>query len=94
MTLFVLGFLLNERFVNIPAKISVVMLNSLYDELERIKKKDKSYEFEYFVLICKTSKPKGETGKYLIRIILFLKPQTFQFRWGRIILERRRRNVQ
>jgi len=54
------GFLINERFVNIPAKISAVMLNSLYDELERIKKKDKSYDFEYFALICKTSRPKGD----------------------------------
>jgi len=55
-----LGFLINERFVNIPAKISAVMLKSLYDELERIKKKDQSYDFEYFVLISKTSRPKED----------------------------------
>ncbi|KAF7273577.1 hypothetical protein GWI33_013715 [Rhynchophorus ferrugineus] len=53
-----IGFLINERFVNIPAKISAVMLNSLLDELNRIKKKDNSYDFDYYVLICKTSKPK------------------------------------
>ncbi|XP_050310390.1 protein BCCIP homolog [Anthonomus grandis grandis] len=55
-----LGFLINERFVNIPAKISALMLNTLYEELERMKKKDKSYEFDYFILISKTSRPKGE----------------------------------
>lgn len=54
-----LGLLINERFLNIPAKISSVMLSSLYDELQKIKKKDKSYEFDYFILIAKTSKPKG-----------------------------------
>ncbi|ENN75390.1 hypothetical protein HUJ04_001623 [Dendroctonus ponderosae] len=56
-----LGFLINERFVNIPSKISAAMFNSLYDELQRIQKKDKSYAFDYLVFICKTSKPKGET---------------------------------
>ncbi|CAH0555561.1 unnamed protein product [Brassicogethes aeneus] len=55
-----LGFLINERFVNIPAKISTVMLTSLHDEIERFKKKDQSYNFQYFVMICKTYKPKGE----------------------------------
>ncbi|KAJ8963534.1 hypothetical protein NQ317_015805 [Molorchus minor] len=39
-----LGFLINERFVNIPAKISAVMLNSLYDEIERMKRKTHSEE--------------------------------------------------
>ncbi|KAL1491521.1 hypothetical protein ABEB36_012105 [Hypothenemus hampei] len=57
-----LGFLINERFVNIPAKISAVMLNSLKDEIEKIKKKDKSYEFDYLILISKTSKPKVFLG--------------------------------
>ncbi|KAJ8968057.1 hypothetical protein NQ314_002496 [Rhamnusium bicolor] len=53
-----LGFLVNERFVNIPAKISVVMLNSIYEEIERMKKKDGSYNFEYYIMICKTCRPK------------------------------------
>lgn len=42
------------------------MLSSLYDELQKIKKKDKSYEFDYFILIAKTSKPKGNKGKCLM----------------------------
>ncbi|XP_060528967.1 protein BCCIP homolog [Cylas formicarius] len=53
-------FLINERFVNIPAKISAVMLSSLYNELQRITKKDPSYNFQYFVMICKTCRPKGD----------------------------------
>ncbi|XP_030755434.1 protein BCCIP homolog [Sitophilus oryzae] len=54
-----LGFLINERFVNIPAKISAAMLNSLLDEMERIKKKNSSYDFDYLIIICKTCKSKG-----------------------------------
>lgn len=59
-----LGLILNERFVNIPAKISSVMLQSLFEEIEKKKKKDDSYNFDNFVMICKTSKPKGvENGE-------------------------------
>ncbi|CAH1100751.1 unnamed protein product [Psylliodes chrysocephalus] len=53
-----LGFLINERFVNIPAQISVPLLNSLNDEIDRIKKKDPSYDFEYFIMISKICKTK------------------------------------
>ncbi|KAJ8933241.1 hypothetical protein NQ318_011680 [Aromia moschata] len=52
-----LGFLINERFVNISAKISPIMLQSLYEEVERMKKKDASYNFEYYVMISKTCRP-------------------------------------
>lgn len=57
-----LGFLINERFVNIPAKISAVMLNSLQDEIERIKKKDPSYNFDHYIMISKTCRPKENKG--------------------------------
>ncbi|XP_066247726.1 protein BCCIP homolog [Euwallacea similis] len=55
-----LGLLINERFINIPAKISHNMLKATFQEMENIKKKDKSYDFDYLILISKTSKPKGE----------------------------------
>lgn len=57
-----LGFLINERFINIPAKISVPLLNSLHDEIERITKKDNSYAFDYYIMICKTTRPKENSG--------------------------------
>ncbi|KAJ8917672.1 hypothetical protein NQ315_005119 [Exocentrus adspersus] len=53
-----LGFIINERFVNIPAKISAPMLSSLSDEIERIRKKDPSYNFDYYIMISKTCRPK------------------------------------
>ncbi|KAJ3642562.1 hypothetical protein Zmor_025327 [Zophobas morio] len=54
-----LGFLINERFVNIPSKISYPMLNSLQDEVHRMKKKNDSYDFDYYLMICKMWKGKS-----------------------------------
>lgn len=54
-----IGLLINERFVNIPLKIADPLLTSLSNELANIKKKDKSYDFEYFLLISKMYKPKS-----------------------------------
>ncbi|CAH2003314.1 unnamed protein product [Acanthoscelides obtectus] len=55
-----LGFLVNERFLNVPAKLAAVMLQSLHDEIERRKKKDASYDFNYYIMICKTCKNKEQ----------------------------------
>lgn len=57
-----LGLLLNERFVNIPAKISDPLFTSLISELDRMVKKDSSYKFDYYIMICKLHKPKGNKG--------------------------------
>lgn len=54
-----IGLVINERFVNIPLKISDPLLTSLGNELQNIKRKDKSYDFEYFLMICKMYKPKS-----------------------------------
>ncbi|XP_012538062.1 protein BCCIP homolog [Monomorium pharaonis] len=51
-----LGLLINERFVNIPAKISVPLLENLISELKRANSKNMPYNFSYFVLICKLYK--------------------------------------
>nr|CAH7744395.1 unnamed protein product [Callosobruchus chinensis] len=55
-----LGFLVNERFVNVPAKLAAVMLESLHSEIERRKKKDASYDFQHYIMICKTCKNKEQ----------------------------------
>lgn len=64
-----IGLLINERFVNIPLKIADPLLTSLDDELNKIKKKEKSYEFDYFLMICKMYKPKS--GKIKAKDLLF-----------------------
>ena len=58
-----LGLILNERFINIPAKVADPLLTSLVDELERIRKKHPVYNFDYLIMICKLHKPKGTNCK-------------------------------
>jgi len=51
-----LGLLINERFVNIPAKISVPLLENLISELKRANNRNMPFNFSYYVLICKLYK--------------------------------------
>lgn len=47
------GFLINERFVNIPAQISVPLLESLHKEIERASEKKDKFKFTHHVLLIK-----------------------------------------
>ncbi|KAL6266774.1 protein BCCIP homolog [Pogonomyrmex barbatus] len=51
-----LGLLINERFVNIPAKISVPLLESLISEVKRASSRNMPFNFSYYILICKLYK--------------------------------------
>lgn len=60
------GFLLNERYVNIPAQISVPLLDSLTQEIKRANSKGMAYDFAYYVMLVKfyRSQPtKSSKGK-------------------------------
>lgn len=52
----VLGLLINERFVNIPAKISVPLFENLISEIKRAKNKEMPFKFTHYILICKLYK--------------------------------------
>lgn len=47
------GFIVNERFINIPAQISVPLLDSLQKEIKRANDKKMPYNFAYFLLLVK-----------------------------------------
>ncbi|KAG6797253.1 protein BCCIP [Apis mellifera caucasica] len=51
-----LGLLINERFVNIPAQISVPLLENLISEIKRANNKKMPFNFSYYILICKLYK--------------------------------------
>lgn len=51
-----LGLLINERFVNIPAQISVPLLENLVSEIKRANNKNMRFDFSYYILICKLYK--------------------------------------
>ncbi|XP_055373870.1 protein BCCIP homolog [Condylostylus longicornis] len=57
------GFLINERFVNIPAQISVPLLENLYREIKRAKEKHMPYDFKYYMIIVKFYRKKGKKNK-------------------------------
>lgn len=51
-----LGLLINERFVNIPAKISVPLFGNLIFEVKRANSRNMPFNFSYYILICKLYK--------------------------------------
>lgn len=51
-----IGLLINERIINIPAQISVPLLESLSKEIKNACRKKMPYDFTYFILICKLYK--------------------------------------
>lgn len=58
------GFLLNERYVNIPAQISVPLLESLTKEIKRANSKGMAYDFAYYVMLVKFYRSQaGKSGK-------------------------------
>ncbi|OXU17072.1 hypothetical protein TSAR_014827 [Trichomalopsis sarcophagae] len=58
-----LGLLINERFVNIPAQISVPLLENLISEMSRAANKKMPFDFSYYILICKLYKTNEENQK-------------------------------
>ncbi|KAL5021817.1 hypothetical protein ScPMuIL_000972 [Solemya velum] len=50
------GFLISERFINIPPQIAVPMFDSLVKEMEKARRKNMKYDFKYYLMICKTYK--------------------------------------
>lgn len=57
------GFLLNERFVNIPPQISVPLLENLVKEVRRASTKGMPYNFVYYLSIVKFYRQIGKNNK-------------------------------
>lgn len=48
-----IGFIINERYVNIPAQVSVPLLDNLQKEIKRAVEKKKNFNFDYYFMIVK-----------------------------------------
>ncbi|XP_022165391.1 protein BCCIP homolog [Myzus persicae] len=57
------GLVINERYVNIPPPISVPLFQALRKELSNLKSKNRSYNFNYIIMICKLYKMKKDKKK-------------------------------
>lgn len=53
---------INERFINIPAQISVPLLENLNNEIQCAAVKKEKFKFTHFIMIVKLSRKKG-SGK-------------------------------
>lgn len=49
----VVGFLLNERYVNIPPQIAVPLMESLMKEIDRANKKKMPFQFTHYMMMLK-----------------------------------------
>lgn len=54
------GLLINERFINIPAKIADPLFESLISEINKANSKNLKFNFGYYILICKLYKQDGK----------------------------------
>lgn len=54
-----IGLIINERFINIPAQISVPMLENLSDEIKHAAVKKPKYDFKHYIMIVKFNRKKG-----------------------------------
>ncbi|XP_053947259.1 protein BCCIP homolog [Anastrepha ludens] len=57
------GFLINERFINIPAQISIPLLENLYKEVLTAKQKGMKFNFSYYLMIIKFYRKEARKGK-------------------------------
>merc|ERR1712135_48606 len=57
------GWMVNERFVNIPPQISLPLYDSLREEMHSACSKGQKFKFDYFLLLSKAFKEKGGKKK-------------------------------
>ncbi|KAM7364407.1 protein BCCIP homolog [Cochliomyia hominivorax] len=58
-----IGYLINERFINIPAQISVPLMENLYKEITTAKQKCMPFNFVYYLMIVKFYRKEAKKGK-------------------------------
>jgi len=57
------GFLINERFINIPAQITVPLWETLQTEMKKAKDRNLPFEFGHYIMICKLYKTKTDNSQ-------------------------------
>jgi len=57
------GFLFNERVINIPAQITVPLLETLVTEMRKAKDRNLPYDFSHYIMISKLYKTKTDSNQ-------------------------------
>jgi len=70
------GFLINERFVNIPAMITVPLWETLVTEMRKAKDRNLPFDFGHYIMICKLFKSEAEDeGPEAKQVVTFSNPE-------------------
>jgi len=56
-----LGLIINERFINLSAKISLPLIENLIFDMELANENKMPFNFSHYLLICKLHKPKDKS---------------------------------
>jgi len=56
------GFLLNERYVNIPAQVTVPLLETLVTEMRKATERNLPFNFSHYIMISKLFKTKTDSS--------------------------------
>lgn len=72
-----IGLLINERFVNIPAQISLPLFQNLEMELHHAISKNKPFNFSSFILISKFYRKVDQNGKVVEDLMTNLEEEVF-----------------
>merc|ERR1719210_2021729 len=57
------GFLINERFINIPAQITVPLWETLVTEMRKARDRNLPFDFGHYIMICKLYKTKTDNSQ-------------------------------
>merc|ERR1712045_845042 len=57
------GFLFNERYVNIPAQVTVPLLETLVTEMRKATDRNLPFNFSHYIMICKLFKTKTDSAQ-------------------------------
>ena len=67
------GFLFNERVINIPAQITVPLLETLVTEMRKAKDRNLPYDFSHYIMISKLYKTKTDSNQdHQVELLFYL----------------------
>jgi len=69
------GFLINERFINIPSQITVPLLETLVTEMRKARDRNLPYDFEHYIMISKLYKTKLNGTTNSEQAVVFSNPE-------------------
>lgn len=79
-----IGFIINERYVNIPPQVSVPLLENLQKEIKRAVEKKKDFKSDYYFMILKLHRNAAKNDEFFVNSEeeLFEKNAIFKYEYS------------